>query len=93
MEEMKKMNDAELNEVNGGNDGMSSTNWLTAVPNVESGYLALRSRPSYNEANEIAEIYPGSYFSVNTFRWNGSYVWARYNGIQGWVNADFITIL
>ncbi len=90
---MEKIKNDELNTVNGGNDGFTNPNWRTAFCCVESGYLAIRSYASYDDSNELASINQGEVFSVDTSRWSGSYVWANYNGIQGWVNADFCTIL
>ena len=90
---MEKINAEELAQVSGGNDGMGNENWCSAVPNVRTGYLAIRSYPSYDDSNILDEIYPGSVFRINTFRWSGSYVWAKFNGTYGWVNADYLTIL
>lgn len=83
----------DLENVSGGTNEVFQDAWRPATPRVREGYLALRSVPTYNDANEIDAIYPGNTFSVNRARWNGSYVWAFYKGKQGWVNADYAQIL
>ena len=96
MSDFEKINEVDLNKVAGGNDGMGSSgndNWVCAEPCVRTGYLAIRSYPSYDDSNILDEIYPGSVFTVNTYRWSGNYVWADYRGVQGWVNSDYISIL
>ena len=58
---------------------------------VDSGYLALRSAPSYDAANEMGRLNNGDLVQV-TGSANGSYVQvycAKY-GAYGWVNAGFL---
>ncbi len=94
MESIEKINDQELNNVSGGNDGRNANGlWRTATPCVRTGYLALRSRPAYDESNEISAIYNGEMFKVNMNKWNGNYIWASYANSNGWVNSDYITVL
>ena len=91
MSETEKINAENLEEVSGGND--NGGYWRVATPNVQSGYLAIRSKPINQESNELAPIYPGSIFRINMDRWNGTYVWSSYKAYKGWVNSDFITVL
>ena len=90
-----KINESNLENVAGGYTGPEM--WHLAQPKVQSGYLALRSQPSWNDSNEIAQIYPGSRFYVDTNTTaTGSgymYYFANYNGIRGWVNASYLTLL
>jgi len=94
MAEMDKLNVEALDGVAGGNDGME--NWRTAEVTGSSckppHYLALRSAPSYNDANEIAKLYYGETLRVNRNNRSGSYIWAQAKGLAGWVNGDYITI-
>ena len=83
----------ELNIVNRGKESLGFGCWCLAVPCVRKGYLAVRSYPSYDDFNELDAIYPENYFTVNVDSWSGNYVWANYNGTQGWVNSDYIKIL
>lgn len=68
----------------------SGANWKPVRCSVQSGYLALRSHPSYNYNNELCAIYNGTNFVAASNIYSGSYVWARYNGIEGWVNSNYI---
>ena len=94
MADIDKLNVEALDDVAGGNDG--SENWRIAVVTGSTckkpHYLALRSAPSYNDANEIAKLYYGESLSVNRGKRSGSYIWAKAKGLTGWVNADYITI-
>ena len=93
MKKMEKLDDLDLFDVTGGNDGFGNENWKNATPCVRIGYLALRSRPNYDEENELASIYNGEMFKVNINKWNGDYIWASYYGTQGWVNSNYVTVL
>ena len=58
---------------------------------VAKGYLALRTAPSYDEANEIGELYTGDTVQVQDTS-NGQYWWVyspKY-GRSGYVNADYL---
>ena len=69
---------------------MQNSNAIKTV-SVESGYLALRSAPSYDAANEMGRLNNGDLVQV-TGSANGSYVQvycAKY-GAYGWVNAGFL---
>ena len=92
-----KLNEDLLEKVVGGGSCPQS-NLHLATPRVESGtYLALRTQPASDDSNEIAQITNGERFYVDVMRIaSGSgynYYWAYYNGIWGWVNTSFITLL
>lgn len=58
---------------------------------VDTGYLALRTAPAYEEANEIGELYNGDSVEI-TGGYSGSYVWVyspKY-GCSGYVNSNFL---
>ena len=58
---------------------------------VAKGYLALRTAPSYNEKNEIGELYTGDVVNVLD-KSNGQYWWVysyKY-GKKGYVNKDYL---
>ena len=75
-EEMKKVNDIELEAVAGGKDriadGVVSGLHLTShgssskktVSGLTSGWLALRSAPCYDASNEIGQLYNGDKVEV-----------------------------
>ena len=79
------------------------TNWSQTAQNmsknvgavktvsVSEGYLALRSRASYDAANEIGQLRNGDTVTIQGGA-NGSYVMVyspKYNA-NGWVNAGFL---
>ena len=92
----EKINESNLENVAGGN-GYPQGELHLAQPHVQSGYLALRNAPAWDDRNEIAQIYPGTRFYVDVKRVaSGSgynYFWADYNGLWGWVNASYVTLL
>ena len=101
MTDLKKLNDKLtpdlLEKVVGGN-GYPQGELHLAQPKVTAGtYLALRCQPSWNDSNEIAQIYSGTRFYVDITRvayGSGyNYYWADYNGTWGWVNQSFLTLL
>ena len=58
---------------------------------VDKGYLALRTEPAYDEANEIGELYTGDVVRVKD-KSNGKYWWVyspKY-GKSGYVNKDYL---
>ena len=92
-----KLNEDLLEKVVGGGS-CPQGNLHLATPSVKSGtYLALRTQPAWDDSNEIAQITNGERFYVDVMRIaSGSgynYYWADYNGIWGWVNTSFITLL
>ncbi len=58
---------------------------------VSSGYLALRSQPTYEYANEAAQLYNGDTVELMGGQ-SGSYVYvySPSTGAYGWVNAGFL---
>ena len=59
---------------------------------VNSGYLALRSAPTYEDSNEIAQLHTGDIVQVTSPQAHGSYVEVyspKYNA-YGFVNAGFL---
>ncbi|MBP3892502.1 MAG: SH3 domain-containing protein [Atopobiaceae bacterium] len=61
---------------------------------VARGYLALRTAPAYDEANEIGELYTGDVVTVKD-RSNRQYWWvysSKY-GKSGYVNKDYLVKL
>ncbi|MBQ4177819.1 MAG: SH3 domain-containing protein [Lachnospiraceae bacterium] len=61
------------------------------IVSVASGYLALRTIPSYDAANEIGQLYNGDTVQVIGAA-SGSYVqvFSPKYGAYGWVNAGFL---
>lgn len=90
---MKKLDDMELGKVTGGNAGADPYSWVQVMANVQTGYLALRSFPAYNDANIIAKINNGTNFQVTYDQQDGDYIMGRYNGNIGWVNRNYIADL
>lgn len=62
----------------------------SAVVDVSWGYLNIRDRPN-TSANVIARAYDGSRLTVIN-QWQNWYL-VRFNGILGWANSDFITLI
>ena len=95
--EKKKMNLQDLEQVSGGNAGAINRR---RVANLQSGYLAMRTAPCYDPANEMkgCELYIGDYVqlkgSVITGTDNRAYVrvLAEKNGQTGFVNAAFLAV-
>ena len=74
-----------------GVSGTGLTSWKWAAANVRTGYLALRSAPSYDYRNEIAKITDGTAFQVRPDETSGDYVYSRFNGMEGWVNSKYVS--
>ena len=53
MTDMKKINGQELENVAGGVEGFNYGNGWRTVKNLQGGYLALRTAPSFQYENEI----------------------------------------
>ena len=69
--------------------GTGSSNVKTCC--VATGYLALRTAPSYDDSNEIAPIWAGQQVEVQWYTNNGyAYVYAPTVGCCGYVNASYI---
>ncbi len=69
----------------------TSTGGTAYTVKVDKGYLALRTAPSYDEANEIGELYTGDTVRVQD-KSNGQYWWvySPKHGRSGYVNADYL---
>jgi hypothetical protein len=73
-EEMKEVNDIELEAVAGGKDRIAdgvvagphikSSSSKKTVTGLSSGWLALRSAPGYDASNEIGQLYNGDTVEV-----------------------------
>lgn len=101
---MKKISESELNEISGGVDGMVGLfdGEYRTVHGLTSGWLAMRSDPSYNSNNEIGKLYNGDRVKiigndaitdrdfdkgpVTTYTW----VYSEKLNKSGWVNKRFI---
>lgn len=59
---------------------------------VNSGYLALRTAPSYNANNEIGELYTGDIVDLQDSTSNATYwkVYSQKYGRSGWVNKNYL---
>ena len=97
MAEINKMGEQELETVAGGNYGGGNGSWVT-VRGLQTGYLALRTTPTYDFSNEIrgSESYNGQPLQITGGYAYGSdgktYVWV-YNprsGRSGWTNAAYL---
>lgn len=97
--EKKILTEEELKEVAGGNDGLLTRK----VCGLEKGFLAVRSQPEYDPANELGCLFNGDYV-YSTERYSNGYVWAyaecprcdyygkrAYSG-YGWINCRFLTL-
>lgn len=62
----------------------------SAVVDVDWGYLNIRDRPDTSAA-VLARAYDGARVTVLN-QWQGWYL-VRFNGISGWANGNFITLL
>ncbi len=93
-DEKKVLNNEELENVNGGK-GYDA--WSMKV-SVQSGYLALRPQPCWDQYHELAQMPNGATVYTSGQITNGTglngtpcqYMWVQYNGIQGWANAAFL---
>jgi len=102
-EEFKMVSEEELEKIAGGVDGMVGLydGPYKTVSGIQTGYLALRSDPSYNARNEIGQLNNGDRVKVcgndaitdhDFDKGYTSYTWVyspRLNK-SGWVNSRFI---
>ncbi len=97
-EELKKITEEELKEVAGGVNGkvgLDEGPWME-VANLKTGWLALRSDPSYNYNNEIGKLYNGDDVQIignGSGNENGAsyvWVWSPKLNKSGWVNDSFL---
>jgi hypothetical protein len=94
MSEIEKQTDKELENVAG---GFSQDGWAT-VSGLQTGYLAMRTKPGYDYSNEIrgSESYNGDKLKIVGAPVTGpdgkTYV-PVYNprtGLYGWTNFSFL---
>ena len=90
MEKMEKMNDQELGAIAGGTGAPVDPGWKWVKASVNTGYLALRSFPTYDPGNEVVKIVNGTAFQIKPDKTNGDYVYAYFNGNYGWVNSKYV---
>ena len=100
MEENKKLDIEELDEVSGGKTyygtqgrkGLDYDGPWKTVANLKVGYLAVRTDPTYDDRNIIGKLYNGNNVQVvgngsgNGYVW----VWAPICGCSGWVNGSYL---
>ena len=95
MKDMKNVNEQDLENVSG---GYSYDSGWRMVMGLQSGYLAMRTYPSYDYSNEIrgCELYNGDTVQITGSWVQGSdgrtYVWvySPKTGTSGYVNAAYI---
>ena len=96
MADMKTMNDQELENVAGG-FGNQNGNWRV-VAGLQSGWLAMRTTPTYDYSNEMRgnELYNGDQVQILSAPVVGSdnrtyiMVYSPKTGARGYVNASFL---
>lgn len=93
-----ELSDEELEKVVGGNDGLRRRR----VSYLQTGYLAIRTRPVYDDSNILGTLYNGDWV-YSTERYSGVYVWVyaetRYDPTYdksafsgyGWVNSTLLS--
>ena len=74
----------------GDNDGIT---WKPARVKGKTGYLSMRNRTVCNVRNEIAVISNGTPIKVNLKKHRKEFVWARFYGLEGWVDKDCVEVL
>ena len=89
MSEIMKMDDQQLEDINGGTGTVVKLRWKKVRCKVQTGYLALRTLPEYNDNNIIAKIDNGTVFEATEDKKSGVYIWAKFSGVTGWVNKQY----
>ncbi len=97
MADLNKINEMEVENVTGGAGGYNANGYRT-VCGLKTGWLALRTAPTYDYANEKRgyELYNGDQVILLGAPVAGSdgrtYVWVQAvkSGAQGYVNAAFL---
>ena len=98
---MHELSSEELEKVAAGNDGISNGLRPRTVAGLEKGYLAIRMKPAYNDANILGTLYNNNVvFSTECYDGNYVLVYANcprdpYYGIgpfsgYGWVNKNYL---
>ena len=93
MSDKEKLSLEEIEQAAGGNDGMAEDGFYYATVTRTKFYLALRSVPEYDDANEIGKLHNGDVIKVNPKIKDAPYIKARALGTEGWVNGDYVSIL
>ena len=96
MDELKKINDQDLEEVVGGFQNQNGR-WRV-VAGLQTGWLAMRTAPTYDYSNEMRgnELYNGDQVQVLSAPVVGSdnrtyiLVYSPKTGARGYVNASFL---
>ena len=94
MADMKKLNDQDLDNITGGVSGRGLTaggisgEGLAADGVSGSGLTGWRW---VSARNEIAKIVDGTAFQIKSDQTAGDYVYARFDGMEGWVNSKYVT--
>ena len=86
---MIKISEKKLEDVTGGME-TDFGGWKKVKANVTYSFLPLRSQTCCDDKNVIAQIQDGEAFRVNDDIWQGEYVRASFEGLEGWVNADYL---
>lgn len=92
--EIKIVSEEELKDISGGaygKVGLFEGPW-TKVCRLQTGWLAIRTDPSYDFDNEIGQLYNGDDVQIIGNGSDNGYIWVwspRLNR-SGWVNANFI---
>lgn len=95
-EDIRKMDEQNVEEVSGG-AGYYSDGWRI-VTGLQTGYLALRTKPGYDYGNEIrgCELYNGDRVKIDGATVTGpdgkpyTYVYSPKSDRWGYVNANFL---
>ena len=99
-DEFIKITEDELKNITGGvhgKRGLYEGPWKT-VSGLETGYLALRSEPAYDDSNIIGRLYNGNNVQVigndaytgNSYDPYYTWVYAPVLNKSGWVNSRFL---
>ncbi len=92
--EKRIVTEEELKSIAGGAEGwcgLYDGPWKT-VCNLQTGWLALRTAPSYDYSNEIGQLYNGDSVQICGNGSDNGYIWVYSPRLyrSGWVNASFI---
>ena len=96
MEEFNKLDDMQLEEITGG-ARKTGDNGYRKVAKLKKGWLALRTKPYYDERNEIAHLFNGDKVRIVNFTLIRSSDGHQYYLVyspkfrkQGYVNAAYL---
>lgn len=92
---MEKLDDMDLlnvaGGVTGGSRGSEEPVWKWVMANVTEGYVALRTAPVNDFSNEVSRLVNGTAFQIRPDKTDGDYVYAYFNGQEGWINIKNVT--